>query len=160
MALVYEKQKIKLNYKEDKPEVYRIKPVKQQPVSFEDLLSEVSNSCGVNRSQTKAVIEALIDRMTVFMNYGMLVKLGDFGSFKPTFNATTGATADAVSADNVTRKKIQFFPGKRFKQMLSGMSVTSMDTYDDEGEEVLPEEPGGGGGQGGGGGEDGGGEFG
>lgn len=155
MALVYEKQKIKLNYKEDKPEVYRIKPVKQQPVSFDDLLSEVSNSCGVNRSQTKAVIEALIDRMTVFMNYGMLVKLGDFGSFKPTFNAKTGATADAVSADNVTRKKIQFFPGKRFKQMLSGMAVTTMDDYDEEGN-TLPEEPGGGGG----GGEDGGGEFG
>ena len=159
MALVYGKQKIKLGYKEDKPEVYRIKPVRQQPVTFEDLLNEVSNSCGVNRSQTKAVLEALIDRMIVFMNYGMPVKLGDFGSFKPTFNSKTGATADAVSADNVTRKKILFYPGKRFKQMLSGMAVTTMDDYDEEGN-TLPEEPGGGGGQGGGGGEDGGGEFG
>lgn len=159
MALVYEKQKIKLGYKEDKPEVYRIKPVRQQPVTFEDLLNEVSNSCGVNRSQTKAVLEALIDRMIVFMNYGMPVKLGDFGSFKPTFNSKTGATADAVSADNVTRKKILFYPGKRFKQMLSGMAATTMDDYD-EGGNTPPEEPGGGGGQGGDGGEDGGGEFG
>lgn len=75
MAIVYEKQKIILGFKKDKPEVYRIKPVRQQPVTFDDLLNEVSNSCGVNRSQTKAVLEALIDRMIVFMNYGMPVKL-------------------------------------------------------------------------------------
>lgn len=60
MAIVYEKQKITLGFKKDKPEVYRIKPVRQQPVTFDDLLNEVSNSCGVNRSQTKAVLEALI----------------------------------------------------------------------------------------------------
>jgi nucleoid DNA-binding protein len=105
MAIVYEKQKITLGFKKDKPEVYRIKPVRQQPVTFDDLLNEVSNSCGVNRSQTKAVLEALIDRMIVFMNYGMPVKLGDFGSFKPTFNAKTGATADDVTAENVTERK-------------------------------------------------------
>ena len=46
MAIVYEKQKITLGFKKDKPEVYRIKPVRQQPVTFEDLLNEVSNSCG------------------------------------------------------------------------------------------------------------------
>lgn len=31
MAIVYEKQKITLGFKKDKPEVYRIKPVRQHP---------------------------------------------------------------------------------------------------------------------------------
>lgn len=132
MALIYEKQKITLSFKKDKPEVYRIKPVRQQAVTFDDLLDEVSNSCGVNRAQTKAVLEGLIDRMIVFMNYGMPVKLGDFGSFKPTFNSKTGATADDVTSENVTRKKILFYPGKRFKQMLEDISVTTMEDYDEE----------------------------
>lgn len=158
MAIVYEKQKITLGFKKDKPEVYRIKPVRQQAVTFDDLLNEVSNSCGVNRSQTKAVLEALIDRMIVFMNYGMPVKLGDFGSFKPTFNAKTGATADDVSADNVTRKKILFYPGKRFKQMLEGISVTTMEDYGDEAADQEPE-PGGGTEQGGSDPGEGGGQF-
>lgn len=127
MPLIYEKKKIRLSFKGEKPEVYCIKPVRQQAVSFEDLMNEVSNSCGVNRSQTKAVLEALIDRMIVFMNYGMPVRLGEFGTFKPTFNAKSTAKADEMGADNVTRKKLLFYPGKRFKQMLSGMSVTTLD---------------------------------
>lgn len=163
MGIVYQKEKMTLHYKKDKPEVFCARPVRQQAVAFEDLLKEVSNSCGVNRSQTKAVIEALIDRMIVFMNYGMPVKLGDFGSFKPSFNAKSAATAEEVSADSVTRKKILFYPGKRFKQMLEGMSVITMDDYDEAGNPVTPP-PGGGGtepdGSGTGEGEDGGGGFG
>ena len=144
MGIVYQKEKMTLHFKKDKPQVFRAKPVRQQPVAFEDLLNEVSNSCGVNRSQTKAVIEALIDRMTVFMNYGMPVKLGDFGSFKPTFNSKSASTAEEVSADSVTRKKILFYPGKRFKQMLEGMSVITMEDFDEEEEEETNPPAGGG----------------
>jgi hypothetical protein len=69
------------------------------------------------------------------------LNLKNFGSFNPTFNSKTEATADAVSADNVTRNKILFYPGKRFKQMLSGMALTTIDDYGEEGTS-LPEEPG------------------
>lgn len=161
MGIVYEKEKMTLHFKEGKPQVYRAKPVRQQSVKFDDLLNEVSNSCGVNRSQTKAVVEALIDRMIVFMNYGMPVKLGDFGSFKPTFNSKSAATAEEVSADSVTRKKILFYPGKRFRQMLEGMSVITMEDTNESDTEPPTEKPGGGGTPpDGGGGEDGGGGFG
>lgn len=97
--------------------------------------------------------------MIVFMNYGMPVKLGDFGSFKPTFNSKTGATADDVTAENVTRKKILFYPGKRFKQMLEGMSVTTMEDYDEEETAGQEPEPGGGTEQGGTDPDEGGGGF-
>lgn len=127
MALLYEKREITLNFKQDKPTVYRIAPAKQQQVTFDKLLDEVSNSCGVNRAQVKAAVEALIDRMTLFMDYGMSVKLGDFGSFKPTFNAKAQQTTDDLGADNVRRKKIVFYPGKRFKNMLEKLSVSTME---------------------------------
>ena len=78
MAMIIEKRAIKLGYKEGKPTVYKMAPTRQQNVSYEKLLDEVSNSCGVNRSQSKAVIEALIDRMTMFMDYGMGVQLAWF----------------------------------------------------------------------------------
>ena len=126
MALIYEKRELVLNFKEDKPTVYRIAPVKQQQVTFEQLLNEVSNSCGVNRAQTKASIEALLDRMMLFMDYGMSVKLGDFGSFKPTINVKAQATVEDLGADNVVRRRIQFTPGKRFKTMLNGLSISTM----------------------------------
>lgn len=135
MAMMYEKRETTLSFKEDKPTVYKLAPVRQQQVPFDELLNEVSAACGVNRAQVKASVEALIDRMSMFMNYGMTVKLGEFGSFKPTFNSKSETTADALSADNVTRKKILFYPGKRFKTMLDNISVVSygMDDNSQEG---------------------------
>lgn len=132
MAMMYEKRETTLSFKEDKPTVYKLAPVRQQQVPFDALLDEVSTACGVNRAQVKAAVEALIDRMSMFMNYGMAVKMGEFGSFKPTFNSKSETTADALSADNVTRRKILFYPGKRFKTMLSNISIVSCGMDDDE----------------------------
>ncbi len=125
MAMIIEKRAIKLGYREDKPTMYKMAAVRQQNVSYEKLLDEVSNSCGVNRSQSKAVVEALIDRMTMFMDYGMGVQLGDFGTFKTTLQCKAKKTEEELSADDVKRLKIRYYPGKRFKNMLSQMSVSS-----------------------------------
>lgn len=132
MAMIVEKRAIKLNYKEDKPTAYKMAAVRQQKVTYEKLLDEVSNSCGVNRSQSKAVIEALIDRMTMFMDYGMGVQLGDFGTFQPGITSKAKANEEEVSSADVRRLKIRYYPGKRFKNMLAQMSVTTFDDNDDE----------------------------
>lgn len=142
MAIIVEKRAVKLGYKEDKPTVYKMAAVRQQKVTYDKLLTEVSNSCGVNRSQSKAVIEALIDRMTMFMDFGMGVQLGEFGTFQPTINSKVKETEDEVSSDDVKRVKIRFYPGKRFKNMLAQMSVASFSEDDDE--EVTDETPSGG----------------
>lgn len=142
--MIVEKRAIKLNYKEDKPTAYKMAAVRQQKVTFEKLLDEVSNSCGVNRSQTKAVIEALIDRLTMFMGYGMGVKLGEFGKFQPGITSKEKKTEDEVSSDDVKRVKIRFYPGKRFRNMLAQISLASFDTDDDDDEEVTDEAPSGG----------------
>lgn len=154
MAIFYEKRETTLSFKDEKPTVYKLAPIHQQQVSFDGLLDEVSNACGVNRSQVKAAVEALIDRMSMFMNYGMSVKLGEFGSFKPTFNSKSEATAEALSVDNVTRKKILFYPGKRFKTMLDRLSVVSSSMDDNEGGSSSGGGGGNSGGEGGGGGAD------
>lgn len=146
MAMMYEKRETTLAFKDDKPTVYKLAPVRQQQVPFDALLDEVSTACGVNRAQVKAAVEALIDRMSMFMNYNMGVKMGEFGSFKPTFNSKSESTADALSANNVTRRKILFYLGKRFKTMLSNISIVSSGMDDDEEEGGNP---GGGGGTGG-----------
>ena len=61
MAMIVEKRAIKLGYKDDKPTVYKMAAVRQQKVTYDKLLDEVSYSCGVNRSQSKAVECPLVD---------------------------------------------------------------------------------------------------
>lgn len=137
MAIMVEKRAITLNFKEDKPTAYKMAAVRQQNVSYEKLLDEVSSSCGVNRSQSKAVIEALVDRMTMFMDYGMGVQLSEFGTFKPGITCKSKKTEDEVSSADVRRVKIRFYPGKRFRNMLSQISIASFDSYDDDDEETT-----------------------
>lgn len=137
--MIIEKRAIKLGYKEDKPIVYKMAAVRQQKVPYEKLLDEVSNSCGVNRSQSKAVIEALIDRLSMFMDYGMAVKLGDFGTFKPTLQSKSKKTEEELSAEDVKRLKIRFYPGKRFKEMLAQMSIASFSDDDGKDDEETDE---------------------
>ena len=88
-------------------------------------MSECATACGVNAAQTKAVIDALVNRLVHYMEIGHGVQMGQFGSFKPTFTSKTAKTYDEADASTVKRKKVQFYPGKLFKQMLGDLSISS-----------------------------------
>ena len=49
MALIYEVKKTTLNFKKEKPVVYKVAAVRQQTVKYDALVKEVASSCGVHR---------------------------------------------------------------------------------------------------------------
>ena len=140
MGIQYRKTKITLNYREEKPQVYKLQQLTYPAVTFAQLVNECSSSCGVNPAQTKAVIDALVNRLVHYMEIGHGVKMGDFGSFKPTFNCKSAPTLEEATIEKIKVKKVQFYPGKAFKQMLKDMSLTSasdaLSVKDEEGEEA------------------------
>lgn len=79
----------------------------------------------MNTSQTRAVMDALINRMVHYMEIGHGVKLGNFGSFKPTFNVKCVKTSEEATAETIKQKKIQFRPGKSFRNMLNDLEIRS-----------------------------------
>ena len=127
MGIQFRKTKMKLNYLEEKPEVYKIRQLTFPQVPFSELVAECSVSCGVNTSQTKAVIDALLNRLVHYMKIGHGVSLGEFGSFKPTFTAKCAQTLEEATVDTIRRKKIRFYPGGKFQGMIHGLSVTAAD---------------------------------
>lgn len=124
MGIQYRKGKVTLNYREEKPQVYKLLQLTYPAVTTAQLISECSQSCGVNPAQTKAVIDALVNRLVMYMTLGHGVKMGEFGSFKPTFNSKTTQTLDEATEETIKVKKIQFYPGKAFKTMLEELSIT------------------------------------
>ena len=84
---------------------------------------------GVNRAQTKAVVDALLQSLVHYMEIGHGVSLGTFGSFKPVFTSKTVKTLDGLEGDEALKtvkvKKVQFFPGGDFKDMLKALSMNS-----------------------------------
>ena len=136
MGLQYRKTKVKLGFLDEKPEVFKIQQLTFPQVTFAQLVKECSESCGVNRSQTKGVIEALINRLVHYMEIGHGVRMGDFGSFKPTFTCKVAQTLEEADASTVKVKKVQFYPGKAFKDMLTELTITqgseALNVKDDE----------------------------
>lgn len=130
MSLIYQKVEKVLHYKKEKPVVYQIVQQTLPAVDFKQLTEEVATSCGVNAPMTKAVIEALINRMNHFMELGHAVKLGELGTFKPVFNSKTQLAVDELSTNDVKRVKIRFYPGGRFKNMLSKLGIRELNALE------------------------------
>ena len=124
MGLMYRKAKVKLTYLEEKPEVYKLRQLTYPAVTYDQLLGMIQ-IVGVNRAQTKAVVDALLQSLVHYMEIGHGVSLGTFGSFKPVFTSKTAKTAEEADEDTIKVKKIQFYPGKAFKDMLDELSITS-----------------------------------
>ena len=128
----YRKTKIKLNFMEGKPEVYKIAQLTLPQISYEDLLTEVSHAENVNETVTQAVVTGLLNRLAHYMQYGHGVSLGAFGSFKPAFRAKSTKTAEEATAETVTRKLIKFYPGRKLREMIADVEIASAKALDVE----------------------------
>lgn len=124
MGIIYQKKRMTLGFKQGKPTVYKAAQAPASKIDFAKLCQEVAASSGMSAAVTKAVVEGLIDRISTFVEEGHTVSLGEFGSFKVVMHVKTQATADEVGADNVRNAVMRFYPGKRFKAMLSDISFS------------------------------------
>lgn len=128
MGLMYRKAKVTLTYRDEKPQVYKLRQLTYPAVTYDQLLGMIQ-IVGVNKAQTKAVVDALLQSLVHYMEIGHGVSLGTFGSFKPTFNSKTVKTLDGLEGDEALKtvkvKKVMFFPGKVFKDMAENLALES-----------------------------------
>lgn len=134
MGLQVRKAKMRLTFREEKPEVFKLCQLTYPQVTFAELVQECSDSCGVNTSQTKAVVDALLGRLVHYMRLGHGVSLGEFGSFKPVVNSKTARSLKETTLDTIRVKKVRFYPGGKFQQMAAGLNVA-------EAEDLSEKEP-------------------
>lgn len=143
MGIIIRKVKKTLHYKEGEPEVFKLSQISYPVVSYDALVEEVSQSRGENTNKTKAVIDAVVNRMVHYMGLGFAVRLGEFGTFKPKIRTKTEQDPDALDASSIKQKLIQFYPGKQFRTMLKDMSVvTASESLNGPGVETTPPPPG------------------
>ena len=145
MAVKFTKSKMTLNFKKDKPTVYKIQQVNYGTVDTETLIDDIAESSGMNRAMTKAIMEAIVQRACRYIGMGHAVQLGDLGTIKPVFTTKTKETAEELGADNIKSKKIRFYPGARLKQVVKNISISEYDLADgtilDEEDDDKPTAP-------------------
>lgn len=144
MSLRYKKKKIVLNFDKDKKEKYVAANVLVGSINYEKLCDEVNQKTGMHRAQVGVALNGLMDVMISFLEEGLSVKFGAFGSFRPAINAESQDKEEDVNAGTIIRKKIVFSPGSRLQQMLNNASVGQFSSESTKSSDGSNEEGGGG----------------
>lgn len=126
MGLQYVVAKRVFGFDKSKTEKYVAKSVGSGELSFDKLCAKVSRILGIHRKTVDLVAAGLVDIMSEEIDDGKTVRLGEFGLFRPSFVGKSAETEIGVTANNIVRKRILFFPGKAFSTMLGSMSITRM----------------------------------
>ena len=85
------------------------------------IAKSINKMSTVSAPDTLAVLEAFLDVVPEKLADGKIVELGDFGTFRLTVSSEGAALADDVTARSITDTRVIFTPGKRFKQLLTGI---------------------------------------
>ena len=118
MAIKYEVKKVVFGFDKTNTEKF---------VAQTKVLGLVQKVSMAPRGVVKMVIDGLIDTLNMDLDKGYSVQLGDFGCFRPGLNAKSQAGAGDVDANTVYRRKIIFYPGSYFKDMLGKASVERLE---------------------------------
>lgn len=139
MSLQFKKVSRVFPYDKTKTQRFLTVPDRGQTVEYKDLCKQVALISGINRGNVTACIDALVEAMTTYIEQGHPVKISDFGTFRPSFNAKSKLKIEDTGADNIYRMKIQFISGKRLKDMINSLSLID-NTPKDPKESDSPDE--------------------
>lgn len=123
MAIKYEVKKKVFGFDKTKTEKFVAQTKVLGLVEFSKLCEEVQKISMAPRGVVKMVIDGLIDTLNMDLDKGYSVQLGDFGCFRPGLNAKSQEGVETVNANTVYRRKIIFYPGSYFKNMLGNATV-------------------------------------
>lgn|GEM_PF-37703 len=138
MSLMFKKVSSTLKFDKQNPKtVFRLQTVRQSKVTSEQLINDVHRASGVNKAQTQAVIEGLMDSLCHFMDLGHTVQMGGFGTFRPYFRTKAQDSLDKVGADNVVSCKIQFYPGRQLRTVMKNILLEDSEPGPDNDEMIA-----------------------
>ncbi len=124
MALKYVVKKTVFGFDQTKTPKYVARPVPAGTVGYSALCDQVAK-VGVlaSRSMVKLVLESLFDVLEENLTNHLSVKLGDFGTLRPSFSSKCQSEENEVNADVLCHRKIVFTPSADFKRVLGSVSV-------------------------------------
>ena len=134
MAVTYIKMRATrsvLNYRENKPTMYRLRQMSYPPIKEDELIKYISNSAHVPESTIKAAVAAIGEAISYFAINGHRVVIDGFGGFYLNVNTKwfdknkPSANSKELALDNfdikkcVYRSALRFVPGARLQSIVS-----------------------------------------
>ena len=123
MALDVKKEKRKLNYREDKKEVFVVVPDRNNVIDTDKMAKEIAVDTGARPAQVKMILDTLMDRMVAWLEEGHGVRLGKLGSFLPTVRSKSADSADDAEVKKV---RISFYPNRELARRVAAISINTV----------------------------------
>ncbi|KKB55101.1 HU family DNA-binding protein [Parabacteroides gordonii] len=124
MALKYVVKKTVFGFDQTKTPKYVARPLPAGTVGYPALCDQVAKVGALaSRSMVILVLESLFEVLEENLTNHLSVKLGNFGTLRPSFSSKCQNEENEVNADVLCHRKIIFTPGADFKRVLSNVSV-------------------------------------
>ena len=94
-------------------------PVLSGTLTLDDVARNIERSSTVSTADVKAALDALEREVLDALRHGMSVRLGDLGSFRPTFRTKGAETPEEFDASMIEQVHVGFTSSKRMKEELS-----------------------------------------
>jgi nucleoid DNA-binding protein len=112
-SMQYYKKKMRLTFREGKPEVYKLTIVRGPVIRGEELINYAANAAHVPATTVRQAKSAIFDAIAYFCAQGRVVQIPSLGSFCPRTTSKTVHTAEETTLDTITRKKLVWVPKKQ-----------------------------------------------
>ena len=111
----------KVPSKPDDPPVYYPRLKSTGEIGLREIAGDIARISTVSTSDTVAVIESLIQKIPDYLADGLIVRLGDLGSFYLSIQAEGSPDEASVNRFKIKRNKLNFRAGKLIRKMLKSI---------------------------------------
>ena len=109
-------KKSRLNFAEDKPEVYQLYHLRAGQIDGKEITYYASKAAHVPPSTIELAKAALFDAVTYFCMQGHTVQIPGLGGVGVQFKTKTSATFEEATKDLVKRKYLRFWAKKEVRE--------------------------------------------
>jgi predicted histone-like DNA-binding protein len=103
------------------PQKYYAQAVSTGRTDMNRLARLIAMQCTVNRADCLAVLSALQDNISMELEEGRIVELGELGVFQVSVKSMGHDAAQEVSSFSVQKAKLNFRPGTELKKMINNL---------------------------------------
>lgn len=129
MALEVRIGKRKLNYTEDKKEVFVATADRGSVIDTKKIARYISEETGYKPAVVNTILTNLTERMVEWMEEGHGVRFDGFGSFMP---AVKSRSSENLEECGVKRVRVSFFPSRALAQRVNAINISTESPADDD----------------------------
>ena len=139
---VYRKAKMRLNFREEKPEVHVLRQLTYPMVTEKQLVAYAANAAAIPQATMQACVEAIVQSILYYAIRGMRVTFPEFGGFYLQARSKTARSEKELTADSFTFTGLAFQPLGDLRKLISDTDTTIKNAvYSDQMETDEEPEP-------------------